>query len=227
MADIRRAILGCMSRTADPQVRSDLLRSAARLIAEQGPDAVSTRKVAAEANTSSMAVYTHFGSIGGLISSVITDGFAALADDLDSVATTEDPVRDLVALLLASVEFARREPNLYEVLFVTASLGKYRRSAPAEMLIGRDGTFRRVEEACRRACAAGRFETDSEISPLAYQWWSAVHGYAMLEVAGFIDSVPGMEKVLLPLLASLAHGLGDRPAETKMSLQCALVPSRP
>ncbi|WP_338889404.1 TetR/AcrR family transcriptional regulator [Rhodococcus sovatensis] len=214
-----------MSRSTDPKVRSDLLHSAARLIAQHGPDAVSTRKVAAEANTSSMAVYTHFGSIGGLISSVIEDGFAALAEELESVESTDDPVRDLLALLLTSIGFARREPKLYEVLFVTASLGKYRRSAPTEMLTGRDGTFRRVEEACHRACSAGRFVTDSDISPLAYQWWSAVHGYAMLEVAGFIDPAPGSEKVLLPLLRTLAHGLGDAPIDTEMSLRSALAGS--
>ncbi|WP_338889047.1 TetR/AcrR family transcriptional regulator [Rhodococcus sovatensis] len=211
-----------MSRTSNPGVRTDLLNSAARLIAEHGPDAVSTRRVAAEANTSSMAVYTQFGSIGGLISSVIEEGFSSLAEELQSVDSTDDPVRDLMALLLASISFARREPNLYEVLFVTASLGKYRRSEPAEMLAGRAGTFRRVEEACERACVTGRFDTASDISPLAYQWWSAVHGYAMLEVAGFIDPGPGTEKVLLPLLTTLARGLGDKPIRTEASLCAAL-----
>lgn len=211
-----------MPRSSDPGVRSNLLNSAARLIAEHGPHAVSTRRVAAEANTSSMAVYTQFGSIGGLISSVVEEGFEALAEELESVGVTDDPVRDLMALLLASISFARREPNLYEVLFVTASLGKYRRSGPSEMLAGRAATFRRVEDACTRACSSGRFATDSEVSPLAYQWWSAVHGYAMLEVAGFIDSDRGTEKVLIPLLSALAQGLGDQPDEAEASLRAAL-----
>lgn len=216
------AILSFMARSADPTVRSALLESAARLLTEQGPDAVSTRRIAAEAQTSAMAVYTHFGSIGDLVAAVIEDGFKKLATVMDSVEKTEDPVRDLIALLLASVEFARREPNLYQVLFVTASLGQYRRAAPAELLAGRAETFQLIIDACERAFDAGRFAPRSASTALAYQWWSAVHGYAMLEIAGFIDQGPGTKKVLVPLLQTLASGLGDSPARVRASLHSIL-----
>ncbi|MBF6451075.1 TetR/AcrR family transcriptional regulator [Nocardia aobensis] len=211
-----------MARSADPTVRSALLESAARLLAQQGPDAVSTRRIAAEAQTSAMAVYTHFGSIGDLVAAVIEAGFKKLATMMESVEQTDDPVRDLIALLLASVEFARREPNLYQVLFVTASLGQYRRTAPAELLAGRAETFQLVIEACERAFDAGRFTPRTESGPLAYQWWSAVHGYVMLEVAGFIDQGPGTKKVLMPLLETLASGLGDSAQRLQASLDSAL-----
>src|ERR1700747_2477742 len=44
-------------------VRDELLHAAVALLNEHGPDALQTRKVAAAAGTSTMAVYTHFGGM--------------------------------------------------------------------------------------------------------------------------------------------------------------------
>ncbi|OLT34995.1 hypothetical protein BJF84_15680 [Rhodococcus sp. CUA-806] len=198
-----------MARFVDPAVRGSLLDSAAQILAEEGPDALSTRRVAAGAGTSSMAVYTHFGSIDGLISAVVEEGFARLADQLRAVEITDDPVCDLMGLLLANVAFARREPRLYQAVFVTAALGSYRRSAPAEMLVGRGDTFQLVIDACVRAATAHRFTLPGSPDAAAYQWWSIVHGYVLLELAGFVDPGPGTAAVLTPMLLTMAQGLGD------------------
>jgi AcrR family transcriptional regulator len=44
-----------------------LIDRAARLFSEAGPAALTTRRLAAEAGTSTMAIYTHFGSMSELI----------------------------------------------------------------------------------------------------------------------------------------------------------------
>lgn len=212
-----------MARRADPTVRAALLDSAARVLAEEGPDALSTRRVAAGANTSSMAVYTHFGSIDGLISSVIEEGFARLARELRAVRITDDPVCDLIALLLVNVEYARREPSLYQAVFVTAALGQYRRTAPAEMLVGRGDTFQLLIDACIRAKAAERFALKGSPDAAAYQWWSMAHGYVLLEVAGFVDPGPGAAAVLMPMLETMAHGLGDTCSRARSSAARAVL----
>nr|WP_218681709.1 TetR/AcrR family transcriptional regulator [Rhodococcus qingshengii] len=212
-----------MVRRADPTVRAALLDSAARVLAEEGPDALSTRRVAAGANTSSMAVYTHFGSIDGLISSVIEEGFTRLASELRAVGITDDPVCDLIALLLVNVEYARREPSLYQAVFVTAALGQYRRTAPAEMLVGRGDTFQLVIDACIRARAAERFDLNGSPDAAAYQWWSMAHGYVLLEVAGFVDPGPGTAAVLIPMLETMAHGLGDTRSRAQSSTARAVL----
>ncbi|WP_176457419.1 MULTISPECIES: TetR/AcrR family transcriptional regulator [Nocardiaceae] len=212
-----------MARIADPDVGQRLLDAALRLLVRDGSGSLSTRRIATEAGTSAMAVYTHYGSIGGLIGAVIERGFADLASDMSAVGTTADPVRDLVALLLSSVRFAREQPNIYEILFVTSNLGQYRRTAPAELTAGRDSTLQLVVDCCERARAAGRFRSRSNGVALAYQWWSVSHGYILLELAGYAERESGTRKVLAPLLEAVAVGLGDDPVRTQSSLDAVLV----
>ena len=47
-----------------------MLNAAVRLLDDEGPDALQTRRVAGAAGTSTMAVYTHFGGMRGLIAEV-------------------------------------------------------------------------------------------------------------------------------------------------------------
>jgi hypothetical protein len=50
-----------------PDVRRRLLEEAARLLGEEGPAALTTRRLAREAGTSTMAVCTHFGGMPALV----------------------------------------------------------------------------------------------------------------------------------------------------------------
>ncbi len=56
-------------------VRQRLLEAAALLLDEEGPDALTARRLAAAANTSTMAVYTHFGGMPALVKEIVVEGF--------------------------------------------------------------------------------------------------------------------------------------------------------
>ncbi|MBN4926797.1 TetR/AcrR family transcriptional regulator [Hoyosella rhizosphaerae] len=189
-------------------MRQKLLDSAARLLAEEGPAALTTRRVAAEAGTSTMAVYTHFGSLPALVEAVVEEAFARLAEAMDRVGRTNDPVADIAGFTRAYLANARSNGNLYAIMFGTASLGSYRRRDPDDLRIGRAETFSLVVEAVQRALDEGRFRPASAVR-VATQWWSAIHGYTMLELGGYISRTGGVTKVLSPLLENLFVGLGD------------------
>ena len=53
-----------------------LIEAAARVLAEEGRPAVTARRLAAEVGASTMAVYTHFGSMDELLVRMCRDGFA-------------------------------------------------------------------------------------------------------------------------------------------------------
>src|SRR3954451_12412733 len=89
-----------------------LIDAAARLIASEGPSALTLRRVAAEVGTSTMAVYTAFGGMPELRRAVRYEGFARLARELDAVGTTRDPVADLWMLGRAYHENAIANPDL-------------------------------------------------------------------------------------------------------------------
>jgi AcrR family transcriptional regulator len=99
------------------EVRDELLRHTMVILEREGPPAVRARRVADGAGTSTAALYELFGDKGGLIRAIFFEGFAALHAALVAVPTTDDPRRDLVALLAASRTFAVDRPMLFEVMY--------------------------------------------------------------------------------------------------------------
>lgn len=65
-----------MTSQTEPSGRDKLLHAAVGLLDDHGPDALQTRKVANAAGTSTMAVYTHFGGMRGLIAEIAQEGCA-------------------------------------------------------------------------------------------------------------------------------------------------------
>ena len=197
-------------RRTDAAVRVRLLEGAARLLAEEGPSALTLRRVATEADTSTMAVYTHFGSMPDLADAVVAEGFARLAALLAEVPRTADAITDLASMGRAYLRNARRNPHLYAVMFGTASLGKYRPQTADEREHGRY-TFDEVVETAGRAVEQGRLRPASPLT-IASQLWTAMHGYVMLDVGGYFGT-DGVEQVLVPMFVRLFSGLGaDRDA---------------
>ena len=60
--------------------RASLLHAASTLLAAEGPEALTVRRIAAEAGVSTMGVYSRFGGKEGVIDALLRDGFQALAD---------------------------------------------------------------------------------------------------------------------------------------------------
>jgi AcrR family transcriptional regulator len=102
-----------MVRTKDPAVRALLIARAAHMLRVREP--VTLRSLVAGTGVSTMAVYTYFGSMDGLWGALRQEGFRRLAARLETVARTDDPVRDLVALGAAYTSNAMAEPDLYRV----------------------------------------------------------------------------------------------------------------
>ncbi|HEY6309958.1 MAG TPA: helix-turn-helix domain-containing protein, partial [Streptosporangiaceae bacterium] len=85
-------------RRQNPDNRTTLIDAAARLVAEGGPRSLSARLLAREAGTSTMAVYTYFGSMSAIVREIVHDGFARLKRLFDLVEATDDPVADMALL---------------------------------------------------------------------------------------------------------------------------------
>ena len=78
------------------QTRAALRTAAERLVAEGGPAALSVRAVADAAGTTTRAVYTLFGSKDGLLLDAVAQGaFEFLADGIEALPETDDPVYDM------------------------------------------------------------------------------------------------------------------------------------
>ena len=190
----------------ETDVRRRLIEVAADLLSEEGPGALSARRLAREAETSTMAVYTHFGGMPSLVRAVVAEGFARLHARVAEVEQTDDPLADLVASAAAYRAHALADPHLFSVMFGSASLGEYRLTT-AELEVGL-AAFDQLAGIVARVMAAGAIR-QGDPRAVAGQFWAALHGYVMIEISGLSNVVEDPEtEILQPMLAHLLAGLG-------------------
>lgn len=200
-----------------PDRRAGLTRAALELLESEGPEAVSTRKVAARYGASTMAVYSEFGSLKGLVASVVEQGFTMLADALRAVAATDDPIADLVGIGRAYRSFALGHPHLYRVIYAVSPLAGHRRSGE-ELLQGADA-FGVTQGVVTRAFRAGRMTVGNPYVA-TFQVWTAMHGMIVAELSGYLEAMPASDDDPIEALArTLAVGLGDDDVRARASVR--------
>jgi AcrR family transcriptional regulator len=191
------------------RLRLELVEAAARLIAAEGAEALTLRRLAQETGTSTMAVYTNFGGMPELRHAVRREGFSRLAARLAEVGHSDDTVADLSLLGLAYYGNATDNADLYRVMFMEPPLD----AADAE--IGWE-TFDALVTGVQRCISDGRL-VDVDAGAVATQLWGLAHGLVSLELAALLDRGRA-----LTALGSAAFALftasGDDPDKTRISL---------
>lgn len=201
-------------------MRRHLLCEAARVLSEEGPAALSARSLAKEASTSTMAVYTHFGSMPELIRAVTREGFGRFRVQVEAVAQNDDPVAELAELCGVYQAFARAEPHVYAVLFGGSTLAGFELTEEDRM-VG-VGVLRRPRDAIRRCITAGRFHSDADPDLLVRQVFCQMHGLAQLARAGYIMGAHGPDQVLAAMTGNFAIAAGDSPETAVQSVAAGL-----
>ncbi|NUW37683.1 TetR/AcrR family transcriptional regulator [Nonomuraea sp. SMC257] len=168
-------------RTRDyDELRRDLMDAAGRLLAQEGLQALSTRRVAQEVGTSTTAVYNLFGDKAGLLRAMFLAGFARLAQEFAAVPRDGDPEADLMALGYAYRAAALANPHLYELMF-GRPIADFQPDEAALAQI--QGTFDTLVGAVARCIDAGRFAPSAPYD-VAVHLNALVHGLASLELRG-------------------------------------------
>lgn len=211
-----------MSSAISGDPRRGLVEAAARLLAEQGPRALTARALAQQAGTSTMAVYTYFGGMPGLVRAVIREGFARLANHLAAVQPGDDPVADAVRLAFAYRQSAHSSPHLYAVMFGGSSIAGFELS-DEDRRIGLY-TFRVAHDIVSRCIEAGRFRPADPWS-VARHMWCQLHGLVSLELAGYLTLIDQAEDEFRQYLRDFAVGAGDTVERADASVTRALGPA--
>lgn len=194
-------------------MRERLIAVAAELLATG--EEVTLRRVAAEAGTSTMAVYTHFAGMPGLWYAVREQAFAALAARLAAIDPTADPVADLVASGAAYVRTARADPARYRAMFDIRR--EHRQPATAAM------TFAVLVAGVERAVAEGRLARRTDAVAAATRLWAMTHGVVMLVLT---EALPpeALDAHLPPMYAAQLVAWGDGPRRAPASVERGWAP---
>ncbi|WP_338692844.1 TetR/AcrR family transcriptional regulator [Streptomyces sp. Q6] len=97
--------------------RVRIVAAAARLLADGGREAVSTRAVSSAAGVQAPTIYRLFGDKQGLLDAVAADGFERHLSRKADLAPTDDPVEDLRVGWDLNVQFGLDNPALYTLMY--------------------------------------------------------------------------------------------------------------
>jgi AcrR family transcriptional regulator len=161
--------------------RQRLCETAARLYVEEGPGAVTMRRLAADMGVGTMTPYRYFENKEAIVTAVRTRGLHRLCEAMERALdspgdgrTRSRAVRD------AYIAFARNNTATYRLMF---EYPETNRDDPAY----RDAhqrMWRNIAAHVEVMIAQGSVAGDPAI--IGHQIWAALHGAVMLEIAGML-----------------------------------------
>ena len=153
------------------------------MLAAEGAEGLTARKVALTAGTSTPAVYELFGDKGGLVRAVFFRGFELLGARLGELTDSGDSRADLIAAIAVFREFVRANTELAEVMFARPFADF--QPGPDETRAG--ATVREfVVGRVRRCVDAGLLAGDP--TDIAHVLLAMAQGLAAQETAGWLGT---------------------------------------
>ena len=195
-------------RIHDARTAAALLDEAERIVESDGLDALTVRRVAAAAGTTTRAVYTAFGSKEALVIALGARGFDLLREALEGLPETADPAADLVEAGAAVFRrFATGHPTLFRI--------SIQRALPDPALFaGYVGAAREalavLHRRIGRLAPGGRLGGRS-VEDAAAEFHSLCEGLAAMELRGMLRAGEE-ERIWRDALAALVRGFALAPA---------------
>ena len=164
------------------QLRQEIIDAARDILARDGFEQLSMRKVAERIEYSPTAIYLHFDDKRDLVFQVCEETFSKLVAELASLETdVKDPVARLREGMRRYVAFGLRHPQHYLATFVAVPLDQLpedvaRYNRPDSNGMKALGIMRASIQAC---VDAGKFRTvDPDVTTRSA--WAALHGVTAL-----------------------------------------------
>ncbi|GHF45008.1 AcrR family transcriptional regulator [Amycolatopsis bartoniae] len=170
----------------DSAPRRRLISSAVTLLADEGVEAVTLRRIAREAGVSHGAPLRHFAGRAELLSAVAQEGFAELGEADLPDSSARDRLR---AACRAYLEFARRNPAMFELMFRHDLIDVS--ELDQEVFVRFTGLV--------AAAQADGWRPGADSRALAASLWAALHGLAELWLWGGLaeQDLPGTLELTL------------------------------
>lgn len=162
------------------EVKSSILTAAWKLVAQEGWQALSIRKIADAIEYSVPVIYDHFQNKEAILQEFTSRGFRLLTDDLEKSKSLQlDPAKQLEAMAYAYWEFAFRNKEYYQLMY---GLGMPTCEAVRQMpeLQVFSETIR---QPIRALIAEGKKQDVDEFLKLQ-TFWSMLHGLISINMLG-------------------------------------------
>jgi len=191
---------GAVKRYHHGDLRAAILDTAEAILEQQGAAALTLRAAARAAGVSHAAPAHHFGDLRGLLSELAALGFERFVAHLSAAMAAAPEDRRFLALGLAYIDFARRWPGMFTLMFRSESLDEARPALVAAQQRASDLLAGGVS-ATRSGSGA---EADDDADAIAA--WSMVHGLAVLLLDRRLPPEAAAGPMIEAVLSRLAIG---------------------
>jgi AcrR family transcriptional regulator len=154
------------------------------LLDQEGPEAVTMRKVAGAVGITPMAIYRHFPDREGLLNAVADQGFEELASRLKRMRFSGGIEERLSKMGETYLNHALKNPRLFELMFLKPREGA--RRYPRDFKAGRSPTANLMVEVLKEGMVSGYFRED-DAWEIVFEMGALSHGLIMLYLGGRMD----------------------------------------
>jgi AcrR family transcriptional regulator len=187
------------------ELRDLILSAAARIIADDGLDALTMRKIADAIEYSPATLYLHFASRDEIALELVRNGFDMLVRHMAPAAAEADPLARVLAFGRAYLDFAQTQPETYKLIFMEDE----RFASPIMMQLksdecnAGDTAFNLLLTTVQELIDRGTFRP-LPAHTIASLLWSSLHGIAALKLScsgyPFEDSIAEPGEQLMEIL---------------------------
>ena len=187
-------------------LREQILKTAFKLLDDEGIEAVGVRKIARQLNVAHSAPANHFKNKQALLTSMATESFLHLVSTIHN-AISQDTTQlstAIHAFSAAIVSFALAYPNRYKLLWRR----EYADNTTDELNAAMKAIYSQLTDILKKYVQ--RKEVDIESQAIAL--WSLIHGYVLLRLDGNltegVDEITGIkrqEAIIDVLITGITH----------------------
>jgi AcrR family transcriptional regulator len=161
--------------------REKIVAEAMQMVCDEGSAGVTIRTLARRLGLAPATIYSHFRNKEELLRQVAAQGFDQLVEATRGPAALPDVQQAMAEGGRRYLDFALAHPALYRLMFDEIDFAKPR-GDPTVLGVGR-ALFDLYRDLYARGVASGAIRAiDPELQALIS--WSAIHGFAMLALAG-------------------------------------------
>ncbi|GFZ79116.1 hypothetical protein GCM10008018_25890 [Paenibacillus marchantiophytorum] len=185
-------------------LRKLVVDAAATLLQDEGPEAVTVRKVSQKMGCSTKIIYSLFVNKEGLAQQLYLDGCKLLANEFEATPQAADPVQHMMNLGETFWQFGQRYSSYYKLMFG----GAFADFKPDEVSLQGTVTAMRqlitvISSAQEQGLIPGQYDTESIVRIV----WSSLHGVIHLYMGGHLGDVQSAHAVYKQTLSLIARSL--------------------
>ena len=179
--------------------------AALAILEEEGPAAVSMRRIAEQVGVTAMAIYHHFPNKEALLNSVTDREFQKLLGYIEKRPARGSVETRLVHALEAYVDYAFDRPRVFDYVFAEPRPGA--RKYPDDFRERRSPTLNPIADLLAAEMDSGALRK-GDVWEVALELWALTHGYVALYRAGRFSLAEDEFRALVRrALRRLIHGL--------------------